>query len=258
MTRIASRDSIIAQLSARLAEQGLLVRSAFNLAVDDPAQPEGLARPAATMLLIGNAGASMWPAFSQSSEYLDGLPDPLDRWSARFARQLAAEFDALALFPFGGPPYHPFLSWARRGEPGYASPLGLTLHPEYGLWHAYRFALAFTDTLNIDEWLDIKEWQVVGQIAAEAANPCLLCAKKNYAEKPCLTSCPVDAFTGSDYRVVDCARFLDQNPLHDCIQRGCRARRACPVGRSYHYDDLHAQFHMRQFVVNHIYKDSKQ
>lgn len=255
MTNTVIQGSIIRTLSTRIAEQGLLIRSAFHLAADDPVQPEGIETPAVTLLLIGNAGSSMWSAFSRSAEYLDGKPDPLDHWSTRIGLKLANEFGARALFPFGGLPYHPFLSWAKRGEPGYASPLGLTLHPEYGLWHAYRFALAFTYNLNIDEWLDIKEWQVAGQITAEAANPCLHCAKKNCAETPCLKSCPVDAFTGSDYRVVDCARFLDQNPRHECNQQGCRARRACPVGRGYHYDDLHARFHMRQFVANHIDKD---
>jgi hypothetical protein len=29
---------------------------------------------------------------------------------------------------------------------------------------------------------------------------------------------------------------------------GCRARRACPVGRGYHYDPKQAAFHMRAFL----------
>lgn len=256
MNMAVIKDSVIQKLSARIAGQGLLIRSAFHLAADDPVQPEGIDKPAETLLLVGNAGSSMWPVFSQSAEYIDGLPDPLDRWSATIGLQLADEFGARALFPFGGLPYHPFLSWARRGEPGSVSPLGLTLHPEYGLWHAYRFALAFTDKLNIETW------QAEDRKKAEIISPCSSCAVKKGVEqkadeKPCLISCPVNAFSALGYQVKDCARFLDQNPGHDCNLLGCRARRACPVGRGYHYDEQHARFHMREFVANHIDKDFK-
>ena len=33
------------------------------------------------LVLVGNIGSSYWPLFSQSTEYLDGAADPLDRWS---------------------------------------------------------------------------------------------------------------------------------------------------------------------------------
>jgi len=249
------KDSAIQKLLIRIAKQGLLIRSVFHLAPDDPVQPVGIEKPAETLLLVGNAGSSLWPVFSQSEEYVDGLPDPLDRWSARIGLQLADEFGALALFPFGGSPYHPFLSWARRGESGCVSPLGLTLHPEYGLWHAYRFALAFSQSLDINEFIEVDEWQAEERLKAEAADLCLLCVKQSGDKTPCLTSCPVDAFTGSEYRVMDCVGFLDQQPRHECNQQGCRARRTCPVGAEYHYDEQHARFHMRQFVANHIDKD---
>ena len=41
-----------------------------------------------------------------------------------------------ALFPFGGPPHFPFQQWARRAEPVHPSPIGLLIHPIYGLWHS--------------------------------------------------------------------------------------------------------------------------
>ena len=49
---------------------------------------------------------------------------------------------AAPIYPFGGPPYWPFQRWAQRAEAVFPSPLGILIHPEYGLWHAYRAALA--------------------------------------------------------------------------------------------------------------------
>jgi hypothetical protein len=34
----------------------------------------------------------------------------------------------------------------------------------------------------------------------------------------------------------------------ECIQRGCLARRACPVGAQHRYADAHAAFHMAAFA----------
>jgi len=248
-------DSTIATLKARLAEHGLLIRSVFHIGVDDPLQPVNTASPdkagpVATIVLVGNAGSSIWHAFSQSSEFNDGRPDPLDRWSNRIGLALAESLGAKVMFPFGGPPFHPFLSWAKRGEVSFESPLGLSLHPEYGLWHAYRFALGFGD------YLDIEGGGSGHQVKVDSASPCLSCKSDRCEELPCLVSCPVGAFTTSGYEVMDCARFLDQNPNHECNLKGCRARRACPIGQHYHYDEQHAQFHMHQFVINHIDSDS--
>ena len=64
---------------------------------------------------------------------------------------LARDLGALALFPFGGPPFWPFQQWARRSEPVHPSPIGLLIHPRYGLWHSYRGALGFREALDVPE-----------------------------------------------------------------------------------------------------------
>ena len=66
-----------------------------------------------------------------------------DRRVAAAIDPLARSVGAMALYPFDGPPYRPFQRWAMRAEPVAPSPLGLFIHPEYGLWHAYRAALVF-------------------------------------------------------------------------------------------------------------------
>lgn len=222
----------LTEIEQRLAGLGLTLLGALNLREDDPLQPAGLAFSCASILLFGNAGSAVWPVFSQSAEYLDGEPDPLDRWSQRVAAELAAELGAQPLFPFAGPPYQPFLRWAEKAGAGRPSPLGLTLHPGFGLWHGYRFALAFPVAVaGISE-------------ARMADHPCDSCVAR-----PCLDACPVNAFTGEEYKVTDCAGYLKRNPDYHCNTRGCNARRQCPVGQQYHYSSDHADFHMRIFVA---------
>ena len=125
---------------------GLAARGAFFLADDERVAPVAGAR---TIVLIGMAGHMGWDAFAASPEARDGADHPLDRFSRRVIGALAEDFDAVALFPFGGPPHWPFQQWARRAEPVHPSPIGLLTHPRFGLWHSYRGALGFAEALEI-------------------------------------------------------------------------------------------------------------
>jgi len=183
-------------------------------------------------LLIGNAGSAMWLVFTANEEYSDGLPDPLDRWSRRVGEAVAGQLGARAVFPFDGPPYPPFLGWSLRSGRAFSSPLGMVIHEKHGLWHAYRFALEFDEALE-------QPSRQPGPVS-----PCLECR-----EKPCLTACPVQAFRGGEYRVETCSGHLSAAEGQDCMQRGCAARRTCPVAPENQYDSgEHAAFHMRAFV----------
>jgi epoxyqueuosine reductase len=54
-------------------------------------------------------------------EFTDGRPDPIDRWSRRVIGHMACDLGAKALFPFGGPPWHPFIAGRNaRAAPGKA------------------------------------------------------------------------------------------------------------------------------------------
>jgi len=191
-------------------------------------------RPARQLLLIGNGGSSFWPAFRHSAEFRDGLADPLDRWSKRVGENLAASLGGRVIFPFDGPPYPPFLSWATKTGQVLPSPVSMFMHAKFGLWHAYRFALALSELRD-------------GFTAeAEFNSPCLNCE-----DQPCLNVCPVSAFTGNSYRVDQCMDYLATDPETACRKRGCEARRACPVGREFTYLPAHAKFHMDAFVKSH-------
>ena len=209
---------------------GLVVRGAFRPEAGDavPGLPDG--RASGTLVLVGNAGSDMWTAFRCSPEFASG-EHRLDRWSRRVIEGLAARFGASALFPFGGPPFLPFLRWARRAETLHPSPIGPLIHPRYGLWHAYRGALSFAGRLELPE------------VGAEPS-PCATCR-----DRPCLDACPVGAFTVSGYDVPACVEHVASPAGCSCLMQGCLARRACPVGREYRYVPAQAEFHMRAFLA---------
>jgi hypothetical protein len=182
-----------------------------------------------TLILIGNAGPGMWRAFQSAPEFR--LADnPLNAFSRRVVEGLAARFGARPLFPFTGPPYLPFLAWAAKAESVWPSPIGPLIHAEYGLWHAYRGALAFSQRIALPAM-------------PQAQRPCDTCA-----ERPCLTSCPVGAFSADGYDVPACVAHIDTPEGQDCIEGGCLARRACPVGRDYLYAPAQAELHMTAFL----------
>lgn len=221
-------------IASALRPRGLIPRGGFHPAVDDrvPAMSNG--EPARTLVLVGHAGPSMWRAFVRSAEFrgaeYDGTEDPLDRWSARVLGALAARWRARALFAFGGPPYLPFVAWAKRAEAVAESPLGILIHPDYGLWHAYRGALIFAERIALPA-------------RGDRPRPCDTCL-----ERPCLSACPVGAFDGEGYHVAVCIAHVSAPAGADCVSAGCRARRACPVGRAYTYGSAQAEFHMKHFL----------
>jgi hypothetical protein len=209
-----------AAITAALLPHGLILRGGFH-----PEAGEAGLDGVGTALLVGNAGSAMWEVFAP---HIDRAPNPLDRWTRRVVDPIAEEFGARAVYPFGEPRW-PFQRWALRAETLHASPLGILIHPEYGLWHAWRAALLFAEHLDLPP-------------RSEAPSPCESCA-----EKPCLSACPVGAFTGNAYDVPACAAHIAR-PEADCLAVGCHARDACPVGPDWRYGEAQTRFHMAAFA----------
>jgi len=218
---------MIETVFSEIARTGLVPRGALGLAKSE--RTEALA-DIRTIVLVGMAGRAGWSAFAASPEARDGIVHPLDRFSRRVIDALAQELHAFALYPFGGPPHWPFQQWARRAEPVHPSPIGLLIHPTYGLWHSYRGALGFSQALDVS--------------APEVSpSPCDSCR-----ERPCLGACPVGAFSAGGYDVDACAEHLRSSAGADCMTGGCLARRACPVGAEHAHGDEQAAFTMRAFL----------
>ena len=219
-----------------LKAQGLTYRGGFYPESDDGV-PESLGEPSQTLILIGHAGSSLWPQFSHWLKTQIDHTEPLDSWSVEVLESMAAEIKATALFPFRGPPYWPFIRWAERADHLWVSSIGLLIHPVYGLWHAYRGALIFPYRLPLPK-----------KTSPETTTfPCSTCD-----QRPCLTVCPVGAMQEEGYALETCINYLAEHSDGECMQRGCLARRACPVGTKYSYAPEQAQFHMRAFLRNQL------
>lgn len=190
------------------------------------AEGDALPDDTATLLLIG-PGKGFWPHITASAEWADGAADPVDRWSRRVIGRLACDLGAKALFPFGGPPWHPFQTWARRTGRVWDSPVRLLVHDTQGLMVSFRGALALREALALPP---------------PGPSPCATCAGQ-----PCRTACPAGALTPAGYDVPACQAWLDRPEGAGCMTAGCAVRRACPLSQSYDRMSEQSAYHMRRF-----------
>lgn len=197
----------------------LRIRGAFH-----PTDLEGVA----TLLLLGPDEPRFWAKFTASPEYQDAQSEPMDRWSARVITELAQHLGGQAFFPFGAPPWHSFIAWAKTSGRAWQSPINLLVHDQAGLFISYRGALGLPQHIDLPP--------------APVTAPCADCAQ------PCRTACPVDAFASGNYDVPACKAYLATTAGQDCMENGCAARRACPVSQTFGRLPAQSAFHMRAFV----------
>ncbi|MEM8951675.1 MAG: ferredoxin [Pseudomonadota bacterium] len=188
--------------------------------------------PPQCVAIVGNVSSAIWPHYETARQGDEGLT--LDRWTQNVVDGIARDYGIDAVYPFDGPPFHPFIRWAKRTGTLFSSPIGLTIHPVYGLWLAFRAALL------IDRY-DPADYEP----KPAEPHPCDDCQ-----DRPCLTSCPVSAFSAEGYDFATCLDHL-ATPINDCRQGGCLARIACPVGQQHRYQRNHAAFHMHQLLRAH-------
>jgi hypothetical protein len=172
-------------LADRAATLGLALRGGFHPEPGDDVPPLPDGRAAGTLLLLGWTGPIQWPHFAASPEYVDRRPDRLDRWSRRVIGVLSAASGGHPLFPFGGPPHLPFQRWAMRAEPVHPSPVLVLIHPDWGLWHAWRGALAFAEPLPLPP-RDTRP----SPCESCAAQPCRAAADFDVARRACPIGTP--------------------------------------------------------------------
>lgn len=187
-------------------------------------EADGTPKGAQTLLLLGPKEPGFWHFIQDQPEW--GATDPIDRWSRRVIGGMACDLGAKALFPFGGAPYHPFYRWALRSGRVWESPVRLLVHSDQGLMVSFRGALALKQKL---------------ELPLPTTSPCTGCGQ------PCLSACPVGALTTKGYDLPSCHGFLDSAAGADCMNSGCRVRRACPVSVAYARLPEHSAYHMGQF-----------
>ncbi|MEP1766575.1 MAG: ferredoxin [Sulfitobacter sp.] len=187
---------------------------------------------AQTIVLVG-AAPRFWDHFIQSPEYADGQPDPIDRWSQRIVPQIAGAIgSAEVAYPFGGPPYAPFLAWAKQTGEAFDSPVGMLVHHRAGLMISYRGALVLSGHLPLPTTAE--------------QSPCLSCVPR-----ACMSACPVGALaTPQGYDVARCKSHITTSQGSPCKTQGCAARIACPVSQAFDRPAAQSAFHMRAFIGN--------
>lgn len=218
-------------IGAALAAFGLLPRGGFNFEAGEQAPDGPSGTPARSALLVGQAGASTWPHLSRwRAEQPAELRNPFDTWSQEVIASIAQRFSARAVFPFEKP-YLPFQQWAIRTEGLRPSPLGILMHPQYGLWHAYRGALLFDVPID-------------APAPFAAIHLCDSCS-----DKPCLSACPVDAYFERAFAYQACLGHLRSGRGQACMTSGCMARNACPYGSEFRYPADVQAHHQRYFAA---------
>ena len=206
-------------LGDRLRAHGLRILHSTRPTVEWPPSPTGVQ----SVLIIGHGGSEFWPHFKSSPEFIDGRPDPLDRWSRRVIGAAGPDMEFVS--PSEGPPYPPLHALSTGGAM-HPSPLGLLAHSEFGLWTAIRGLLLSHTAMPESPAYPPLERQIFAG---------------------CFKACPVGAFSETGYAAADCARFLLSDLTAPCWY-GCRARRACTQGEEYAYTPDHAKFHMDSFT----------
>ncbi|QRM56955.1 ferredoxin [Sinorhizobium sp. BG8] len=233
MAQVRDDPPPIEEIRAALRPHGLFLRGSFDFTDGEtvPALADG--RPAAGVVLVGNIGGSMWAAFSawREGQRDRGGSDPLDTWSKAVIGPVAHRFGGTAWFP-SDQPWQPFQQWAMRSEAMRPSPLGILIHPVYGLWHGYRGALGFASASE-------------SPAPRARTHPCDACAFK-----PCISHCPASALTIGGFDVGRCRSHLATSEGRTgCLDGGCLARSACPVGSGYRYGAEQIRFHMAALDV---------
>ncbi len=152
------------------------------------------------------------------------LANPLDTWSEKIIKNQTKKY-IMPMQKNRRGQYYPLQKWARRVG-FHPSPLGIAIHPKFGLWVSIR-GVVFHKTGKKRPLLHHK-------------SPCKTCIAK-----PCMAVCPVGAVGDSNFDYPACRSYIQQSNQSTCVQGGCLARRACPVGKKYQYRPNKFRFHWR-------------
>lgn len=177
-----------------------------------------------SLLLTASAGPRFWRL--AVTRYPEPESDPVDRHARQTTEEITQRQLGLKscrrLYPGDIPlPLQRLGNWVGWHHP---SPLGITIHPRYGLWTAFRSLYGLSEALPTT-------------VFPETSNPCADCQ-----EKYCVTGCPAGAVRdGQPFALKVCGAYRSR-PDSPCAV-SCPARLSCPVGESYRYAEPQMRFH---------------
>lgn len=175
------------------------------------------------LALLGHGGRQLWAALQKWGME---TVDPVDHYTHSITQQFIRDYlhgaDAYWLYPQTDHlvPLQQLGTLAGWSQP---SPLGLGIHPTYGVWFAYRAAFLTTAVLPV-------------RVDGERPSPCASCP-----DQPCIRTCPVGAAQRDRFDVEGCARH--RLTLRSSCADRCLARLACPIAPAHRYTLPQVQYH---------------
>jgi epoxyqueuosine reductase len=204
--------------------------------VHDALRAKSIAERVRSIIVLGNGGRDFWAAFRRHADANPGWlqrAHPLDDFTRIVVERdvvatlRAAGVEPVVVYPFArlGPRLD-FVTLGRRAGLVGPSILGVTVHPTFGPWVAFRAALL------VDRRIDAP-----GE--ALGFDPCPSCRSRS-----CIAACPVGAVRHPQgWDVPSCARHRVEAP-ESCESR-CHARVGCVLGPEHRYTDDELAHHQR-------------
>ena len=185
-------------------------------------------------VLTAHAGADFWHALSEFGHVGD---HPVDHFSIHLTDKYVTEYlnvEHMLLYPSE---YAISLrSVAQRTGWCHPSPLGVTIHHEFGLWFAFRSLFMVKTHLPASD-------------SSPTEPPCESCA-----DKPCISACPSNAVGEiGKFQLEPCARYRLQESSPCSFS--CLSRIRCPVGSDYRYVSKQMKYHYQRSrnTIAHYY-----
>jgi len=221
---------LLTRALADLEARGLNLACALTRAEVIEAAPGLADHPSvATVLVLGSGGRTMWPSVERGFVDRD---DPVDEHALDALTAAVGTLEPLGatiLWPSGS-----HLPVTRLGELAgwsHPSPMGLGIHPAFGLWFAYRGVIGLEAALP--------------STATPSSSPCDGCV-----QRPCIAACPADVLSHqAPPKVAAC--FTERLRAGGC-ESSCVARRACPVGAEHGYVSAQEAHHHRASLRSYL------
>ena len=238
MSTLSVGTDDVRRIGERLAPTGLNRCQAVSVAGLpasvwlDPQPPSALTESgsgSATLLLIGHGGRALWDHLHGSDFDFHGTGDPIDTFSVKATNEaLAVELPHVGRRLLYPEPACPVDLVALGRHIGWLapSPLGLGIHPEFGLWSAFR-AL----------WL----LEAASEISPRPRAPdvCQSCVPQS-----CVAACPANAVTvDRRFNLGSCTDY--RSNIQSACADTCLSRLACPEGAEHRYGDAQLSYHYR-------------
>ena len=204
----------VARLRTRLAEGGFTIaaplpREDYDALVPEAWRAQRSLDGAETVLIVANAGRTLWPLFVASPE-ASSPEDPLDRYTRRVLDEASRPDARFALYSEQRDgEYLPLVALARRAGLGTPGRVGVLLHPVSGPWLSLRAVVFVRERLARDE------------ASTEPFDPCTGCPA------PCASACHGQVVGEVTVDIEGCYRTPLTLPA---CATACDARSACVIG----------------------------